>query len=549
MIPRPVFPERPIAALLRLFLLAVGLRASAAEVLREDLFDGPILRWEIQVPRNELAKLRGSTDPFSGDRPEALCTVRAGGSVWTNVAIHLKGAAGSFRPVDQNPALTLNFGKHAEGQSCFGHRKIHLNNSVQDSSRMDELLVSEMYLSHGVPTPRASHAFVYLNGRRLGLYVLKGGWDKPFLKQHFGSAKGNLYDGQFTRDIDSNLQRDSGEGEPDWKDLQALRTAIREADPARRLQRTAEILDVERFTTLAAIQVLVDDWDGYVRNRNNYRIYHDPTSDRLVFMAHGMDQLWRNPRGGFAPRLSGQAANRLFAIPEMSERLALRMRELTNTVFNAAFVDGVFQKARDRLTRAYEDERRPDERQRILAAMQDTRERIRARMALFGGQSYQPSNTLRFGPDGTARITQWSPNAEGESVEMLEAVSDDKAKVLNIRATGRFGAGSWRSRISLPNGRYRFETRLRTHGVHGSDNTGRGRGAGIRVSGSRRGGGIEGDSGWQTVRFDFSVPDANGRRFGGDDDGDVVLIAELKADAGLVEFDLDSMKVTRLAGP
>lgn len=536
-------------ALCRLLALTIGLRVCGAEVVREELFDGPILSWEIQVSRSELAKLRGASNPFNDDRPEALGTVRAGSSVWTNVAIHLKGAAGSFRPVDQTPALTLNFGKYAEGQTCFGHRKLHLNNSIQDAGRMDELLVSEMYLNHGVPTPRATHGFVHLNGRRLGLYVVKGGWDKPFLKQHFGSAKGNLYDGGFTRDIDSNLPRDSGEGDPDWKDLANLRNSLRESDPARRLERVGGILDVERFTTLTAIQVLVDDWDGYVRNRNNYRIYHDPGSDRLVFMAHGMDQLWRNPRSGFAPRLSGQVANRLFAIPEMSERLAARMKELTNSVYNAAFVDGIFQKARERLLRAYEAERRPEERQRVLAAMQDTRDRIRTRMALFGGQSYKAPDMIRFGADGVARITQWSPSPEGESAEMVESVTEGDRKVLLIRATGPFAAGSWRSRVTLPEGRYRFEARLRTRALRGSDNSGRGRGAGIRVSGSRRGGGIEGDSGWQTVRFDFSVPDANFRRGGNTPDNEVVLIAELKGDSGSAEFDLGSMTVTRLNGP
>ena len=43
---------------------------------------------------------------------------------------------------DDNPALTLSFGKFKEGQECFGLRKLHLNNSVQDRTRLDELIAS-----------------------------------------------------------------------------------------------------------------------------------------------------------------------------------------------------------------------------------------------------------------------------------------------------------------------------------------------------------------------------------------------------------------------
>jgi hypothetical protein len=99
-----------------------------------------VLHWEVQVRRAGLEQLRKSGGPWNRENDsDASATVRAGGQVWTNVAIHLKGAAGSFRPVDDLPALTLNFGKLQDGQTCEGHRKLHLNNSLQDASRLDEI--------------------------------------------------------------------------------------------------------------------------------------------------------------------------------------------------------------------------------------------------------------------------------------------------------------------------------------------------------------------------------------------------------------------------
>lgn len=535
--------------LLWLLVVALWLPARGAThqaLVREPLFDGPILHWDIQISRAEIAKLRDSRDRWGNHRPEATCNVRAGDHFWTNVAVHLKGAAGSYRPFDQTPALTLNFGKLQEGQTALGHRKLHLNNSIQDAGRMDEILASEMFLSSGVPTPRATHAFVSINGRYLGVYVLKGGWDKPFLKQHYGSAKGNFYDGAYVQDIDSNLERDSGEGEPDWADLETLRKAVREPDRGRRVSQVGEILDVERFVTLAALQILIDDWDGYVRNRNNYRVYHDPSSDRLVFMPHGMDQLWRSPRSGFNPRLGGMVAERVFSVPEMSARLSARMRELTNSVYNAGFVSEVFQRAQDRLLRGFESERRQDERRYILGAMRDTRDRIATRMTAFNGDSYQAANPVRFGADGRARLTGWRPNQEGVGSDVESRTLGEGRKVLHVRANSPGGSGSWRSRASLPQGRYRFECLARTRGVRGSDSTGRGSGAGLRISGSRRGAGLEGDSDWRTLRFDFQVSGTEDNEEGNSDGRDIVLVAELKADAGEVDFDLDSLTLIRL---
>src|SRR5207249_5753789 len=65
---------------------------------------------------------------FRLKKKNVLATVREGDRVYTNVAVHLKGHLGSFRPVDSKPAFTLNFDKNAKGQRFHGLQKIHLNN-------------------------------------------------------------------------------------------------------------------------------------------------------------------------------------------------------------------------------------------------------------------------------------------------------------------------------------------------------------------------------------------------------------------------------------
>lgn len=543
-------------------LLAPALGAAPRNgILREELFDGPVLHWEVQVRRSDLATLRKSGGPWNRQNDEdAHATVRAGGRVWTNVAIHLKGAAGSFRPVDDLPALTLNFGKFAEGQTCLGHRKLHLNNSVQDAARLDEILASEMFLESGVPTPRATRALVSLNGRYLGLYVLKGGWDKAFLKQHFGSSKGNFYDPGFLKDLDTNLERDSGEGIADWSDLVALREALKVTDPAQRLERTSRHLDLERITTLGALQILLDDWDGYLRNRNNYRVYHAPDSDRLVLMPHGMDQLWRSPRGSFNPPLSSLLGQRLFSIPTMADRLSRRMRELTNSVFTPRFVDGVFTNAQARLRQRLVLEGREAEFDPVQRAVDETLRRTRQRMAAFAGQPYQPPQPAEFDAEGRMRLADWQtlPPGEGDPRPAKVIALDDGPRVLRLEAGSAGGPPSLQKRVLLAPGRYRFEGRVRTRSVSGF-------GACLDAEWARRGQrfedggtplrGITGSTDWTPIQRELNVsPRGEGgrRRPGGPMGGpgesprEILLHAELRAGSGTAEFDAEGFVLRRL---
>ena len=117
------------------------------------------------------------------------------------VGFHLKGAAGSFRGFDDRPAITINMDKYAKKQAFHGMDKFHLNNSVQDGGYLHETMARWLFQKAGLPSTRARHAFLRLNGRDLGLYVLVEGFDKPWMKRQFGDSKGNLYDGGFCQAV------------------------------------------------------------------------------------------------------------------------------------------------------------------------------------------------------------------------------------------------------------------------------------------------------------------------------------------------------------
>ena len=95
---------------------------------------------------------------------------------------------------------------------------------------------------------------MWLNGRDVGLYVLKEGFDARFLGRHFPRSEGNLYDGGFAQDIDANLTKETGKGPDDRGDLYALALAAREPNAAKRWTEVGERLDIDSFVTFMALE-------------------------------------------------------------------------------------------------------------------------------------------------------------------------------------------------------------------------------------------------------------------------------------------------------
>jgi spore coat protein H len=267
-------------------------------------------------------------------RKYVRATLKEGGKTWNNVAVHLKGAAGSFRGIDDKAGFTINMDKHVDDQTFHGLDKFHLNNCVQDPSFVSELICGEIFRGAGVPASRCAHAIVTVNGRPKGFYVLKEGYDVAFLERHFGTKKGNLYDGGFLRELDQPLQIISEKDDvKPHSELKSLMNAAALADPAVRFKEMERLLDGDRWVSYLALEALMWDWDGYPMNRNNYRIYHDPKRDKIIFIPSGTDQMFGDPNGNLLPNFNGFAARQYVTTPDGRARYLNRMDEIMKTLW------------------------------------------------------------------------------------------------------------------------------------------------------------------------------------------------------------------------
>lgn len=288
---------------------------------------GKVARIEIVLAAEALPVLR--RDPHEYVRG----TLREGGAVFKEVGVHLKGGLGTFQSVDEKPSFTLNFDKFTKEQKFHGMDKVHLNNAAEDDSLLMEQLAADLFRAAGVPCPRVTQARVSLNGRDLGMYVFKEGFDGTFLRRHFQGSDGGFYDPGLSHDINELKPKASRAGAKTTGDLKALWDAAHDEDLGARLRRMGETLDVERFVTFIAMEALVGHDDGYMVNRNNYRIYSDPEPKRFVFMPTGMDQVFAE-ECPFYPNGAGVLAQALVDVPEGKRMYEARLVELFKKVWS-----------------------------------------------------------------------------------------------------------------------------------------------------------------------------------------------------------------------
>ena len=351
--------------------------------------------------------------------------------------------------------------------------------------------------------------------------------NKDFLKRHFGSGKGNLYEA-YLQDIDERVEQDNGDDQS-REDLRALYNACLIDDSSGRWERLDEILDIDRFPSFVAMELLTSHWDGYAMQVNNYRIYHDPKSDKMVFITHGLDATFRRPNLSIEPSLKSLVARAVLTTPLGEELYQERIEALFASVFDLPVICTRMDKALSKIRSSGLSA--PDIAE-IARRAGLIRERIELRARRVAEQlcGIEPE-TMQFDAAGFGYPVSWRDEPDSSGA-ILDRVKAGRRDTLHIRGREGQKRASWRSQIFLKPGWYRFEGMARM-----TMNSGPAR---LRISGDTRNPGVPGNGTWQRLSHDFAVH-AGGL--------DVELVCELNALRGDVWFDLGSLRVKQLSAP
>jgi hypothetical protein len=457
-------------------------------------------------------------------RPRDLVPVqwRWNGTNVVDAQIRLKGSTGSFRPLSDRPAFTVVWDCPATAEAPGGRRSMHLNNAVEDSSRLQQALAASWFREAGVPAPAIAHARVLLNGKRLGLYVTEEGIDAAFLRREFPGVS--------ARSLGEDDRIPALEALPEQGDAVALKHA---------LEATVDVAECVRYF---AVEAVSGHRDGYLAARNNFRMVERIESHQRLLLPHGMDQFvgtaefpWNPAPGGrLAQWILGQSAGR-------------RQFELEVRAQVARLGDEAAWVARfDRLALPWIASLTPDEATEIVPSVDALRERVRARARgvarQLAGDASPPDAPLL--PGESRRLLHWrlevlaahagasgsavSSSLEPGGVGSLHARFDEEAAVI------------WKASLRLAPGHYRFEGRVRSRDLEAM-RFGQRHGASLCVAGhDAAGAGLLGTREWtsQSVELDLSgVPGES---------VPVELRCEARARSGEAWFDGDSLRLQRL---
>jgi len=516
-----------VGLLLLLFANLIGLAAAADDpsTIFNALSKPAVWKVKIEITPENIDRLREDC------RQYVHASIHILDQTFVDVGIHLKGS-GSFRSIDEKPGFTLDFSRFVQGQSLGGLSKIHLNNSVEDPSYLKEKIGSELFQTAQLPAPLVTHAWVELNGKPLGLYVLKEGFAESFLSRHFKKTEGHLYEPGSCIGVESPSKAQPAVDSAAPSELRALAAAVAEPVLSNRWQRLQQILQVDQFITFMALEVMIGHWDGYCLGKNNFRIYADPGSGKLVFLPTGMDQIFSMAGLPWKPQMAGIVARAILEIPEGEILYAKKFKSLLNTVLTpASLTHRVRQLAlgfKPYLTRC-EYGNIWQESTELCGKISEREEKLRLALK-------QPEPLLPIFEQEAAKLRGWSPAGLSASAKFHEMLDSNGHSVMHIQ-TGSAASASWRTTLCLNPGRYRFRGEAKVNNVQPLP-FGKHQGVSLRVAGKPcRSNALLDTNAWEMLMADFEITLPN---------EEIMLVCELRARVGEVWFKTYSLVLLRL---
>lgn len=255
--------------------------------LHEIRITTPDGQWYDSLQKFYNAALAGNKHQFVN------ATVTLDGETVSNVGFRMKGKYSNYGfPGDKKP-FRLDFNKFAPNQEFQGLKKLNLHNGAGDPSFLREYMAYDLFAYLGIPAPRASFAKLYINDQYWGCYQITEEPDKTFLKRHFSSKKGNLFECVQSTNLgwhgnlpsaypQLELKTDSTEGS--WDKLLHWIDVFNNNYSFDFQQQLASSFEMERYFKVLATDVLINNEDAYSTNGRNFFLYDDPKSGKIQWI-------------------------------------------------------------------------------------------------------------------------------------------------------------------------------------------------------------------------------------------------------------------------
>lgn len=230
------------------------------------------------------------------------------GIEWYNVGIRFKGNS-SLRSTWSMGCLKLAFrfdfdefeDEYPEitDQRFYGFHKIAFSNNFNDNSFLHEKVAADIFRDAGVKAPQTAYYTIYVDFGEgpvyFGLYTAVEIVEDNMLDAQFGDGSGNCYKPEgnaatFAQGTFNETEFDlkTNEDVADYSDVESLyeiiNSGLRTTNVSQWKSNLESIFDVEAFMHWLAVNTTIQNWDTYGVMNHNYYLYHNPTTDKLVWI-------------------------------------------------------------------------------------------------------------------------------------------------------------------------------------------------------------------------------------------------------------------------
>jgi spore coat protein CotH len=265
----------------------------------------------------------GMMDGDDDDNPVWVdATIEFNGDTWEHVGFRLKGNSSlksSWSSGFYKLPFKLDFDQFeddypaTENQRFYGFKQISFSSNFSDSSYLRETLAADIFRDAGVPAAQTAFYAVYVDTGDgpvyFGLYSAVEIVDDTVIQTLFADDSGNVYKpsglaatfaaGSYNQ---AQYDKETNEEEADYSDvealLEALNSNLRTSDPQTWRTELESVFDVDTFLQWLAANSIMQNWDTYGSMSHNYYLYHDPDSDKLVWIPWDNNQSLNGTRGG-----------------------------------------------------------------------------------------------------------------------------------------------------------------------------------------------------------------------------------------------------------
>lgn len=326
--------------------------------------DAGVSRVEILIDADSLAALLAPENAQS-DHEYLATFIFTGAGVQDTVERAGFRLRGNTSREAAKKSFKVSFNTFERGRKYRGLEKLNLNGEHNDPSIIRAKLCWDIFRSMEVPTSRANHVTLFINGVYFGLYINVEHIDEVFVRTRFGNNDGNLYKCLWPADLaylgdDPDLYKaeffgrraydlKTNKAKEDYSDLAHFVSVLNltpDSTFAREIQR---VFNVDSFLRALAVDVAVGSWDDYWFLKNNYYLYHNTETGLFEFIPFDYDNtfgIWwddilrgidwgtRNIYNWGHPFERRPLVTRILAVPEFRNRFSFYLNRLLQTAFD-----------------------------------------------------------------------------------------------------------------------------------------------------------------------------------------------------------------------